>query len=294
MTKFILKCICLLLGVAAFIVLLMFGEFFRMQRKIDAEYTLSPEQTVLFLGSSDTTFSISSEPKWHNKIITVYSSSVQSACARLLELERRGQLRRVKNFVLLFGYRSITSQNNDMMYFAWYNELPVTWRYLSLYPGHWYDYVKCVIKSLRLPFGFVIQQRPSEGLEHLPNRSASTKAKIYSGAIGEAKSLYDDSRRPIDWESSLKNAFKTMQSVCVRNDIRFSVVQTEVIKTYTDMLPIGSKSRFGEFVSWIELQGIEYKYLNCNYDDDEFYDAFHLNNNGQIKFTQRLYEAVQL
>ena len=129
---------------AAILLMVIIGmhavAIWNMQDELKSAYTISPSTEVLFLGSSQTGCSIDEDESQTYRLRKLWvSETIAPSCLmRLRELERRGQLERVKTVVVPFNVNSVTVQTRQGYLWAWYLELPVSWPLrFPVQPGSW-------------------------------------------------------------------------------------------------------------------------------------------------------------
>ena len=136
MVKFLSR----LAAVSAILLMIIIGmhavAIWNMQDEVNAVYKIDAATEVLFLGSSQVGCSIDEDEEqiYHLRKLWVSETITPSCLMRLKELERRGQLDGLKTVVVPFNIYSVTSMGKNVYLWAWYLELPVSWRYMDMLP----------------------------------------------------------------------------------------------------------------------------------------------------------------
>lgn len=298
MIRFILKIGCLLGIVVATILLLHVWSVFSLYGEVDSVYSISDKQDVLFIGSSQIGSHIIEAEKFHNKKIDVENTLFQDFVMRLRELERRGQLSHLKTVFMPFNFITLDRQTEDSWQWAYYRELPVSWRYLDDMPVPVYKFVCYIASNLRWPLPLkVICKETSNG----PAMAISERPEIWRIKNGAAfrnqyRPEFDeiDARNFPGWKDNLRSSILEAKSICDRYNIRFVMVEMPVLPEYEERVKDSVKVETAKWVKWIEEQGIEYLHNPSVYGEDMFLDRCHMVRKGAERFMHDLYKRANI
>lgn len=290
MKRFVLTLLGLCASIAMIVLAMHAVVIYRQQAVVDETYTLGKNGAdVLFIGSSQVGCSIEESPRFHNQKLWVSDTISQSFLMRLKELERRDQLKKIKVCVVPFNLFSITSQNKGSFLWAWYQEIPVSWRYLDMLPCGLFQFVRYIACNLRYPFHIHVSDSssPQDPLNTKPQKYQEAKRR---GFVASAKKQSDPRGRLDDWESRLIGCYDEMRKICARNGIRLIVYKAPILSCYEDAVPVAGKARVADMVKKMQAHGIEYVDTGLSLGEAHFRDAVHLVGSGASLFTERLYE----
>ena len=162
MKKFLARLMLLAVIMLMVVVVMHVVAVWRRQDELEAVYTVSPSTEVLFLGSSQVGCAIAEDPTGRVRKLWVSDTIAPSCLMRLRELERRGQLDRLKAVVVPFNIHSVMAQSERGYLWAWYLELPVAWRYLDMLPYGKLDLAWYMLRNLRFPFRMILSEVPPD------------------------------------------------------------------------------------------------------------------------------------
>lgn len=264
----------------------------------DSVYTLTPQQDVLFIGSSSTACSVLEEPKYHNKIVWVYSSGPEFSLMRLQELDRRRQLGNVKILFVDFMINNFNHQSRDLLPKSWVRELPISWRHTFELPGSVCDLVRCMLERPEMDFGIGGKppaNRPSVGLktkqwiEELPERDGA------ANAILNEKTYIDELNWSKGWRTAMQNSIIEMKKICDRHGIRFVLWSPPLPSFARARIPPAGNALFDEFINYYVSHGVEYVDFRTAFSDDTmFFDWWHLDSESMECFTDLFYRRFGL
>ncbi len=301
MTKFILKIGCLVGIVAMTVVLLHAWRIMSVRSALEVVYSISDKQDVLFIGSSQVGCSIIEGEKFHNKKVWVENTFFQAFVMRLRELERRGQLANVKTLFLPFNFITLDRQTEWHWLHAYYQELPVSYRYLNDLPVPMYKFIGYIASNLRWPIP--LKPLPLKNLkkETTPAIAISDRPEIWKVKYGGAfRSQHRPEFREIDernfngWGDSLRNSILQAKEICCRHNIRFVMVEMPVLPEFEERVKSSVKEETAKWVKWIGEQGIEYIHNPSIYGEDMFLDRCHMVGRGAVRFMHDLYKRANI
>lgn len=287
-----------LLGLSAAIVVIVIAMhavvIYRQQALVDEAYTLGKNGAdVLFIGSSQVGCSIEESPRFHNQKLWVSDTISQSFLMRLKELERRDQLKKVKVCVVPFNLFSITSQNEGSFLWAWYQEIPVSWRYLDMLPCGLFQFVRYIACNLRCPFLIHVSDLTSPQ-DPLIRKPENYRRRMRNGNVAFAKKHTNPKGKLDDWEKRLPDSYAEMQEICARNGVRLIIYKAPLISYFENALPPSCTAKVADLVKRLQGDGMEYVDTGLSLGEESFRDVVHLVRPGASVFTTRLYEKCKL
>ena len=285
------------LALLAVIMLLVIGVMhviavWKMQDELEVAYTVAPSTDVLFLGSSQVGCSIAEDPTGRTKKLWVSDTITPSCLMRLKELERRGQLNRLKTVVVPFNLHSVMAQSERGYLWAWYLELPLSWRYLDMLPYSRLEFAWYMLRNLRFPFRMIVSEFPPER-DGLASRPEVYRRKMLAQFQQSAREVQVRGSSP-DWESRLFGAYREMDEICRRHGIRFVVYKPPLLPDYERNLPQEALSRIDAYERRLRDMGIEYVKPQPALDGRYFFDDVHLIPSGATIFTAELFRLIEL
>jgi len=283
----------LIAGMMLFIIVVMhFAIVWHKQKDIEIAYTIHPSTETLFIGSSQVGCSIDEDydNKYNLQKLWVSSTITPSFLMRLKELERRGQLEKLKMIVVPFSIHSIFAQSKESYLWAWYQELPVSWRYLNMVPFSYVDFAKYALCNLRFPFRMVLSEKPPIR-SGLASRTDGYRAKFYSDIKQLAATRECCGSMP-DWEKLLFNSYGEMNEICKRHKIRFVVYNAPIISVYERNLKESVVKQMSAYEERFKNMGIEFIKLPHAINDMYFFDHVHLTQDGAKIFTADLFKCL--
>ena len=292
MKKFIARLALLAVIMLLVIVVMHVVAVWRMQDELEAVYTVSPSTEVLFLGSSQVGCSIAEDPAGRIRKLWVSDTIVPSCLMRLKELERRGQLDRLKVVVVPFNIHSVMAQSERGYLWAWYLELPVAWRYLDMLPYGRLDLAWYMLRNLRFPFRMILSEVPPDR-DALADRPEAYRRKMLAQFRQTARSAQACGTCP-DWERRLFDDYREMDEICRRHGIRFVVFKPPLLSDYERNLPKEALSRIDAYERRLREMGIEYVKPQPALDERHFFDDVHLIRSGADIFTAELFRLIEL
>lgn len=296
MTKFILKIGCLVGIVAMTVVLLHAWRIMSVRSALEVVYSISDKQDVLFIGSSQVGCSIIEGEKFHNKKIYVANTFFQAFVMRLRELERRGQLANVKTLFLSFNFITLDRQTEWHWLHAYYQELPVSYRYLNDMPVPLYKLIWYIATNLRWPIPLKVMSENTGSGTAITERPEIWRVKNMGAFRSQHRPEFDeiDRRNFNGWKESLQNAILEAKHICERHSIRFVMVEMPVLPEYEERVKDSVKTETARWVKWIEGQGIEYIHNPSIYGEDLFLDRCHMVRRGAERFMHDLYKRANI
>lgn len=295
MKRFILTLLSLSFLFIGVVIVLHLWTIWRLQPEVDKMYELSDDQDVLFVGSSEVGCGILEAPRFHNKVLWISSTSTESFLMRIKELERRNQLAGVKLLVVPFNYTQLPQQTEPIMMWAWYEELAVSWRYLSDAPFSMLSFFPYIMSNLRWPLALHVKDSPRDGLPALSGRSARYQSKMRKIIVDDAKISKDYRTRAFrGWERCLDDAFRQMREICRSNNIELVVFRVPLLDYYWDAVPSNVKADEQEWLEKIRGMGLRIVEIPGRYGEDVCYDGRHFTRKGARIITELLYEELGL
>ena len=263
-----------------------------MQDELKSAYTISPSTEVLFLGSSQTGCSIDEDESqtYRLKKLWVSETIAPSCLMRLRELERRGQLERVKTVVVPFNVNSVTVQTRQGYLWAWYLELPVSWRYMDMLPYSKLELAWYILCNQRFPFRMLLEEFPPDR-QGLASRPEAYRNKMLSMFRQMAQETRACGSAP-QWEERLFGAYREMDEICRRHGIRFVVYKAPLLQEFERNLPAETQNRIAVYEQRLRDMHIEYVKPQIELDERYFFDNVHLTMPGAKLFTADLFRLL--
>lgn len=291
MRRFVISLISLCLLLAAFIVAMHAVKIWSMREEIDRAFTLDEKKDVLFVGSSQMGCSIDDSPCFHNQKSWISDTIAQSFLMRMKELERRGELKKVKVCVAPFHVFLITSQSKNGFMWAWYQEIAVSWRYLDMLPFGKLEFFRYIACNLRFPFMIHVQDTPPKRTG-LNDRPAQFLKKFYESNDGWASGLNEVKGAYPGWEENFLSTYREMKQICDRHQIRFVVYRAPVLPRFDHLIPESGQAQIHSWEERLKEAGIEYVDTIHEIPEKYFFDSIHLIPEGARIFTEDLYRRM--
>ena len=292
MKRFLARLALLAVIMLLVIVVMHVVAIWRMQDELEAVYTVAPSTEVLFLYSSQVGCSIAEDPTGRVRKLWVSETIAPSCLMRLKELERRGQLDHLKAVVVPFGIHLVMGQSESGYLWAWYLELPVSWRYLDMLPYGRLDLVWYMLRNLRFPFPMSLSESPPDR-QALADRPAVYRKKMLAQFRREAREVQACGTCP-DWERRLFDAYREMDEICKRHGIRFVVFKAPLLPDYERNIPEDERNRMFAYEQRLRDMDIEYITPQVSLDERHFFDDRHLVMSSAELFTAELFRHLRL
>lgn len=293
MKRFVFTLLGLSFAMILVIAVMHIAAMWQLREKVETAYTLDPSCDVLVIGSSQVGCSIDASPEFHNNVLWVSDTISPSILMRLKELERHGQLDKVKTLVVPFNFISVTSLTMYKYKWAWYQELPVSWRYLDMLPCSTLEFFCFVAGNLRCP----LMMHVKDGVpvrDPLTKRPEAYRKKVIDEFVNSANEMTGIRGEIPDWEERFLACYSAMKAVCDRHQIRFVVYQPPLLKQYYDALSPECLSQESELISKLQALGIEYVATPRDYPESLFFDGVHMVISGARQFTEDLYSRMNI
>ncbi len=293
MKKFISR-----LAIAAALMLLvlvgMHGiAIWSLRDDVESAYTISPHTEVLFIGSSQVGCAIDEDRYGAYRLqkLWVSDSITPSFLMRLRELERRGQLDHLKTVVVPFNVNSVTHQADHMYLWAWYLELPVSWRSFDLLPYGMWEFVKYNLCNLRFPIRMHVCELPPER-EGLSSRPQVYREKFLASIAHTARDCTARAGSE-DLEKRLFDAYDEMRTICERHGIRFVIFKAPLLPAFEQNLSEDARRRIGAYEQRLRDMHFEYIKPHVDLDERHFFDDVHLIPSAAKLFTSELFHLLR-
>lgn len=275
----------LIVGIAVF-------RIWRWQPEMRRCHSMGQGRDVLFIGDSHVGCSISTAPKFHNRVIWMGGLGHQFTYMRLLEMDRLGELDKVKTLVLEAGYPIFCEQEKDRLMRNWKTLLPLSWRYASLLPISRFElYVRLtsdVLDGIEL-----IHDAPANF--ELLRQAQSWRAKnlkqefdTHYGWMGHPDKM------AIGWEVNLMTALQGIKSICHKKNIRLIFYSSPLSSFYRERITQRHEELFNRHAALVRSLGCELFDCRSSCPDSEFMDTHHLRQACNGRFTECLYGLLGL
>ena len=292
MKRFLSRFILLVVAMLCIIFVMHVAAVLNLRDDLERTYTINPSTEVLFIGSSQVGCSIDEdeENQYHLQKLWVSDTITPSFLMRLKELERRGQLDNLKTVVVPFNVYSVLAQSKKGYLWAWYQELPVSWRYLDMVPYNKLEFTWYILCNLRFPFLLHLHDSPPVR-EGLASRPDAYREKLIANFCESARTIKVEGSSP-DWERCLLDAYDEMKNICVRNGIRFVVYKAPILPIVEQHFPQDALARLSSIEDALLERGIEYIKPEINLEEQYYFDNVHLISDGARFFTDELFSAL--
>lgn len=265
-------------------------------KEVDQLYVVSTNQHAVCLGASCIGCSIVGD---RFKSLWVPSSfegiSVRAPLARLMELERRGQLKGVSYCIMescLFSYvtkRDLMADN--MTASMWLQELPVNWRYWDLFPLTSSIYWRSLGRLLREAaarqwnFGFKICGHVKDDrLPFLQRDGEWRRERIEFYARRD----FGDYTSKCDALDIRIREMKQVNAFCREHGLKFVIVFPPMSSFYLQSAPNEVLAQKNKLITALKADGVLVFDRLRGYPDELFFDPAHLTWKGAEAFTKDL------
>lgn len=292
MKRFIINLLAFALVCCVIIGFTIAFQILLWQKKVNESMWHESWQRFLFMGDSHIGCTFVELPQYENRVIWDSSLPQQFTLMRLCEMERRGLLSGIEILVLDFGLQSIGQQRKDRMKELWWRMLPFAYKYSSILPLSFHDYIAQIILSYPNSPMRVMADMPDSNVSIM---SRSMDEREYEFA--ETAELHFDwinhpEQMCRQWERSLKDAISEIHTICNRNGIKLIFITAPLTSYYNDSIPILVEDKLQEFIAYIKRMGIPYYDLRRWGSNDDFRDSFHFRLDGATRFTEWFYGNV--
>ena len=292
MKKFVARLALLAVIMLLVICLMHVAAIWMLQDELKSAYTVDPSTEVLFLGSSQVGCSIFEDTRYHLKKLWVSDTITPSCLMRLRELELRGQLSHLKVVVVPFNIHSITALSERGYLWGWYQELPISWRYMDILPYSKARFAWYILCNLRFPFLMHLSDKPPER-DGLASSTETYRKKVLVQYQGAAQKVQAQGSSP-DWERCLFDAYREMSEICKRHGICFIVYKAPLLPDYERNLSTETQHQIAVYEKRLSDIGLMYIKPQIELDDKYFFDNVHLIKSGADIFTAELFRLMGL
>ena len=262
-------------------------------RDVDRAYNLSKDVETVFLGSSQVGCSIVEKPEYHNYVLWSSEKTIYSSLARLRELERRGQLAKVKNCVVYWNLMTLHQQRPDDINRSWWAEFPVTWNRRADFPSSDWSKFKWAIGHLQWPMNFSVKSSVPDREHVVGEQSAEWKRNFYD-ELTNTVSRFRVADLTSGWKVATQRCYLEMSRICKAHGIRFVVVGFPMLNTISCHYASDHHAAVREIVEFFQEQGIEYVHYIGPDDETVFFDDVHMIRRTAEEYTARLYQQLSL
>lgn len=288
MKRFFGTLVALVVLFSAIVAVMHVVSILRLQKDVDAAYTLTPQQEYLFLGSSQVGCGIEEAPQWRNKVLWVSDTTVLHSLVRLKELERRGQLKHVRKVVIPFNFVIPQQYSERTLKWGWYQELPVAYRHFEYYPFSKIGFLAYVASNLRWPFLMAARSVYPKGRPAISQRPENWRNKFLADACRNGTRQIYGKGCCSGWESLLKVHLNQMKDICDRHGIALIAFHMPVLPEWRNSIPAELFRKETEWFSWLEQTGVSVVRFEdgAKFDASQFFDTVHLMEAGTHAFTE--------
>ncbi len=293
MKKFLSRLAIVSIAMIVIIVGMHAVAILNLQDDVDSAYTIDKSTEVLFVGSSQLGCSIADElsQKYHFQKLWVSDTITPAFLMRLRELERRGQLDGIKTVVVPFNIHSVTAQSERGYLWSWYQELPVSWRYMDIVPYSRIDFFRYIFSNLRFPFHIHVCDTPPERAP-LSKRPQHYREKAIESFVLSARNL-EARGSSVDWERMLFDAYDEMSKICERHKIKFVVYKAPLLPQFEENISTVANMEIAKYEQRLADMGIRYVVVDINLDERHFIDSVHLEMSSAKLYTEALFAQIK-
>ena len=288
MKKFALRAITLVLVVYGLLAFMLVVRCCRARELVARSVVTMPGSTVLFLGSSCVGCSMIETNDHGFAQIWQYRSTPQLSLVRLLELERKGELRKFKKVCLELGYQNFAYQTKQWMKDLFLQTLPMSWRYLDLADVSPIDlYVHFVHNcgarfELRSNNPFAWEDDVSVWSEEKKARDWEELKHAYFDVLNDEAEMIDD------WLLSIERTIECVQTVCRRHKVDCEVVVFPISSYCRSRIPADAEKRLVRLLDWARRLGLRVRDYRAEMPDEYFLNLNHLSRRGASRFVEKL------
>ena len=268
----------------------------KAQTAIEKSYKLTENQKYLFIGASRLGCGILEKPEFENKVLWTSSMPIPVMPFQLEELERRGQLKYVKVFLLNVDNMSINfAIGKSQRLQAYYRHLPITWRHILTGDIDWLDFINHCISSTHCP---LITISPAQ--TNPPDRPSFVKIKRPEVVLEKRKMLqrwgaawYENVADKQLGEQIVFVAVQKMKEICDRNNIAMVAVQMPMPSDFENALTDDARLYLDRIHNKIAQLGVDVWKSKRSYDLADFADDYHQTDESAEIQTKELYEYLK-
>lgn len=292
MKRFVLRLGLLSAAIVLIVVAMHVAVVWSEQKVVDERYALDGVD-VLFVGSSELGCAIEESPRFRNRVLWHSATIAQSFLMRLKELERRGELRKVKVCIVPYGSSVMIDQSRSGYLWAWYQELPISWRYLDMLPFNLGEFAVYMARNLRLPL-CIDMNEPVPVRDPLSRRPEKYRNGVLKQVIADARNRIGFFGNLPNCREGLLDCYRQIHEICRRNGVRCILLKAPVLSVSVDNLSPSAQRELEDFTDQLRANALECVDLNLRMGTDCFFDAGHLVSSSARTFTERLYEVLHL
>lgn len=292
MKRFLTRFALLVMAMLCIIAIMHVVAVWSLRDDLERTYTIKPSTEVLFIGSSQMGCSIDEDEAdhYHLQKIWVSYTLTSSFLMRLKELERRGQLDTLKVVVVPFNVYSAVFQDKNGYLWSWYQELPVSWRYLDMLPYSKLEFAWYILCNLRFPFNIHLHESPPIR-KGLASHTEAYREKLTASFCEFASAFKVEGLSP-GWVDDLLGAYEEMRNICARKGIRFVVYKAPILSGVEQHFQKDFMAQISQLEDALLERGIEYIKPEINLGDQYFFDNVHLITDGAKLFTGELFRIL--
>ena len=184
----------------------------------------------------------------------------------------------------------MTVQTRQGYLWAWYLELPVSWRYMDMLPYSKLELAWYILCNQRFPFRMLLEEFPPDR-QGLASRPEAYRNKMLSMFRQMAQETRACGSAP-QWEERLFGAYREMDEICRRHGIRFVVYKAPLLQEFERNLPAETQNRIAVYEQRLRDMHIEYVKPQIELDERYFFDNVHLTMPGAKLFTADLFRLL--
>lgn len=274
--------------ITAFIIVLLFAlRLVFWDHLVSKALSLSDDVEVVCIGNSHTGCSWVESAEFKNKKIWHTGTGFLYALFRLRELERLGELRKVKICIMDCDDPALAGFKKENIKSNLFQQLPIAWRYIDDVPLPKMQLVGGVLEHAFDRWS-IINEFPLGWATRQWNLMPEAYRERH---INNIKRRKHDAQNPMvfipKWKNKFMSCIEEAKEICKRNNVRlilFASPLTSDFPRQDNMLAV--------MIDKIRSLDVEYYDFRNFYSDDKFMDTHHLNKSAAYEFTRYFWEHV--
>lgn len=293
MRGFIVRLVVFCCFILSLIVCTVVGETILTRSQMHPVYDISIGVKTLFLGSSQMGCSIVEQPEYENYVLWSSEKTIYSSLARLRELEKRGQLGKIKNCVVYWNLMTLQQQRVEDVNRSWWSEFPVTWNRCADFPSSGWSKLTWAMEHLQWPMDFSVKSLVPDRQYVVAEQSEAWKKNFYDSLTNQVVRFKVADLAP-GWREATKHCYLEMARICRAHGIRFIVVGFPMLNAISPFYSAEHHDAVRQIASFLRENGIEYVPYEGSCDETVFFDDVHMIRRTAEDYTSRLYKLLAL
>ena len=197
----------------------------------------------------------------------------------------------LKTVAVPFNVTSLRKHDKRGYLWAWYQELPLSWYYMDLFPYPMFDFAAYAACNLRFPFQFHLTDATP-----IRDSLASLKPEKKECLLSRFKDVaYEISAEGFssEEENCVLATYCAMKSLCDEHGIRFVVIKAPLLPIFAEALSYEYKQSILAFEDKLKAQGIELIAVDVPMDESFFFDYIHMVEPGSVMYTEAVVQLIK-